>query len=434
MKRVHGLLCLAFWGWVLGPAAPHGSAQHPCPPGLAPEEVFFEEGLRDDFAQPGEETYRGPGFDRIPGPWADFDFLGANRRFGHTIRFLPAHVEGAVLRLRIQSRSSLSSNDTIGLELTGDASFFAWSGRIATLLGSPWNRIGEITTLRLDLSALPLPDGSTVDILPHLNRDHALDIYLQDDTTVDFITLEMDACTRDCNGDGVSDYVELRSFGGDCNGNGILDTCEEVSDCNGNGIPDSCELADGALTDCNGNGEPDSCELIYGTLTDCNCDGIADLCEPEADLDGNGRADLCENGPDEASDCNGNGIFDRCELIGDELADCNGNGILDRCEPGGVLMMVCPETTTRTVGAGCEVRIPLQPQVRGGCGEAVIAIEIEPSLTDIDGTPKLVFPPGVYTVSFTATDAGGNVATCSTLVVVEDVQPPVITPKEGEHD
>ncbi len=408
----------AFCVWVLVTPVRPALAQNPCPTDtIGPTQVSILEGIPDGCSQPGEKTWRSPSFDVIEGTWAIFDYPGSDRRFGHTIRNLPAHVLKAYVTLSIKSTSSLSSNDSIAFELTGSRPTFLWSGSIASLVPSDWNTPGEIATLRLDLAALPLPGGNICNVLDYINSDHALDVYLQDDTSVDYIGLDMAVCERDCDGNGVGDYSQIRSFGGDCNNNGMLDSCETFADCNGNNIPDSCEVD-------------------RGILQDCDCNGVADSCETSlSDLNGDGQSDYCHEGPGADDDCNGNGIFDRCELAADPSADCNGNGVPDTCEPGSGLTLLCEDRVEAVVDESCRVAVPLQPENRGGCGDVRLDFQVDPPIIGSDGAHTLdAFPPGVFTVTTTATDAAGNTARCSTLVVVEDRQPPVITEKGANRD
>jgi len=98
----------------------------------------------------------------------------------------------------------------------------------------------------------------------------------------------------DCNGNGVSDGVEIASGAPDCNGNGVLDVCDIAPggslDVDANGIPDECE------PDCNGNGVPDAYDIAQGTSPDCNANLVPDEC----DLAGGASQDLdCNLVPDE---------------------------------------------------------------------------------------------------------------------------------------
>ena len=85
--------------------------------------------------------------------------------------------------------SSLVSNDAIHLERTGiNDAFTSWGLGLTALFGQPWIG-GSDQTFILDLANLP-PDGQgDTNIIPFMNADQALDIYVQDDTGVDYITL-----------------------------------------------------------------------------------------------------------------------------------------------------------------------------------------------------------------------------------------------------
>lgn len=58
-----------------------------------------------------------------------------------------------------------------------------------------------------------------------------------------------DECERDCNANGVPDYLDIWPNGASF-------------DCNNNGVPDSCDIVSGLSRDCNGDNRPDECELI----------------------------------------------------------------------------------------------------------------------------------------------------------------------------
>jgi M6 family metalloprotease-like protein len=65
-----------------------------------------------------------------------------------------------------------------------------------------------------------------------------------------------------------------------------------LRDCNGNGVYDYLDIAAGTSTDCNSNGWPDECELANGWEQDYNTNGIPDSCEP--DCNANGMPDSVE--------------------------------------------------------------------------------------------------------------------------------------------
>lgn len=102
-----------------------------------------------------------------------------------------------------------------------------------------------------------------------------------------------------------------------------------ASDCNGNGVSDAVEIASGAALDCNGNGVPDSCDLASGVLQDRNQDGFPDDCLPAV-----------------ADDCNANGLSDAYEIsLG--IGDFDGNGRLDACEGSIAIKSVPLDRTVR---------------------------------------------------------------------------------------
>ncbi|GBE18461.1 thrombospondin type 3 repeat protein [archaeon BMS3Abin16] len=129
----------------------------------------------------------------------DFDVLGNDRVFGHTFTGLPPGIEAATLELHLRAgSSSLVSNDGISLELVGGTTPFAWSRRISQLpeAGGTWNS-NQDTVFILNLAALPNADGSFTNILPNINMDQALDVYIQDDTAVDYMVLTLWTCPVD---------------------------------------------------------------------------------------------------------------------------------------------------------------------------------------------------------------------------------------------
>lgn len=182
--------------------------------------VTITEGTPDQFAGQQEPTFQGEGILSLgSGPWAPFDFTKADRQFGHTMRNLPCNISGALLTLALKSNSNLSSNDTIGLGITGETPRFLWARKIKDLLGQPWNQAGATGTLNLNLAALPKANGGTVNILDLVNSSGALDIYIQDDTAVDYMTLNAQTCVnQDCNNNGIEDDCEANPITMRCPG------------------------------------------------------------------------------------------------------------------------------------------------------------------------------------------------------------------------
>jgi len=95
----------------------------------------------------------------------------------------------------LSGRPDIPSNDALSLELVGGTTPFGWARRISDLpeAGGTWV-IDQDAVFTLDLAALPLAGGGFTDILPNVNLDQALDVYIQDDTAVDYMILTVLAC------------------------------------------------------------------------------------------------------------------------------------------------------------------------------------------------------------------------------------------------
>jgi hypothetical protein len=166
-----------------------------CPPGATPQTFQVTAGTVDAFAAPSEPTSQSTLLTQLPYSFAPFDTLNPDRHFGHTITGLPCNTTAATLTLRLRVNHSLAYNDSIALQFKGGSSGFVWSH--------------AIRPLTLDLAALPLAAGGTTSLIDEIVAAGYLDIYLQDDTAVDYATLSGQHC-----------------LGQDCNRNGIDDTCE----------------------------------------------------------------------------------------------------------------------------------------------------------------------------------------------------------------
>lgn len=185
------------------------SAPADCPPGATPQTFQATAGTVDAFAAPSEPTSQSTLLAQLPYSFAAFDTLNADRHFGHSITGLPCNMTAATLTLRLRANHSLAYNDSIALQAKGGTAGFAWSHAIRPLVGGSWSTVGATATLTLDLAALPLAAGGTTSLIDEINAAGYLDIYLQDDTAVDYATISCQHC-----------------LGQDCNRNGIDDTCE----------------------------------------------------------------------------------------------------------------------------------------------------------------------------------------------------------------
>lgn len=145
---------------------------------------------------------------------ADFDqqpVLNAN--IAHTFSSLSTSgtIVGGVLRFRVRGSTSGSFTDGIVIAFADDANEtylnqiafkrnfgqFAGGGSVFTdvdegLLtpGVPWG-VGVEQNTELDLSALPLNGGGTINLLPQIQSNGFVDIAVGGDTAVDYFEIEL---------------------------------------------------------------------------------------------------------------------------------------------------------------------------------------------------------------------------------------------------
>ena len=89
---------------------------------------------------------------------------------------------------------------------------FRWSNGLAGLTAMTWNA-GDQKKLILDLGNLPPSIGSVTSVLGDM-ADGDLDVYLQDDTAVDYIILRYWRCCEkavpgNINLDGIVDWLDF---------------------------------------------------------------------------------------------------------------------------------------------------------------------------------------------------------------------------------
>jgi hypothetical protein len=126
-----------------------------------------------------------------------FDNAGPDTWFAHSFRNLPASIAGAKLRIRLRSSTGFPANDTIEVGFTEGGGAFPqpkWSRVIATLVGGAGWYEGRTEEFTFDLSALPLEGGGTTNLLYRLSQLRYLDVYVQDDTLVDYVALDLNVC------------------------------------------------------------------------------------------------------------------------------------------------------------------------------------------------------------------------------------------------
>jgi hypothetical protein len=129
-----------------------------------------------------------------------FDALAPDKWFAHTMPSMRTEkcvVTTAKLTMRIRAGHALSYNDGIAIRRDGHV---LWSSSIAQLMDDRIWTAGKTSLLSLDLSALPLGNGSTTTLLPAV-QNGALDIVLYDDTGIDYLTYMANLACGDEQGD-----------------------------------------------------------------------------------------------------------------------------------------------------------------------------------------------------------------------------------------
>lgn len=135
----------------------------------------------------------------------EFDDDGSDAAFGHSFTDLRptdllGEICGATLHVRLRPESFLANNDRIRLGFfeSSGAVGDRWGRSIGDLAGVEWRpATAGATTFRLDLESLDNGDGTTTDLLAAVKQRGFLDLYVQDDTAVDFAHLELQYCCPD---------------------------------------------------------------------------------------------------------------------------------------------------------------------------------------------------------------------------------------------
>ena len=178
-----------------------------------PERVLLA-GQPDEFAAGADVPAPDPSpalAQLVTGLPQPFDHPGANYHFGHTFRIRET---GCVtearlaIRLRPSRTQSLPDDDGLNVGFVSPQGVFsswaAWIGKGGNG-GTPnalqqvaWTASSPATTFTLDLGSLPASGGGTV--LALLDSKRVLDVYVQDDSSVDFVRLTYRVCPCDRNG------------------------------------------------------------------------------------------------------------------------------------------------------------------------------------------------------------------------------------------
>lgn len=139
----------------------------------------------------------------------DFDEYTKDTQTAHTFTGLPSSITGATLEMRVRASTQIGV-DTDGIILSFvDSSTTAWEDDIVfartfgatsglalvitdpdpgLLQSTPWSS-GNDFTFTLDLSAVPLADGGTLNLLSEIENHNFLDVNVFDETAVDYMRL-----------------------------------------------------------------------------------------------------------------------------------------------------------------------------------------------------------------------------------------------------
>jgi hypothetical protein len=136
----------------------------------------------------------------------DFDNPLSNRGFAHTFQ-LPrcGCIVGAKLEFRAKAHSDIPENDALTLGFSDQPTFPRWTAYFGTgntagfpmLTSGSWTASTPATDISLDLGALA-PSSGTTSLLSAMQTYRYLDVYVQDDTSIDYLRLTYTACNCDC--------------------------------------------------------------------------------------------------------------------------------------------------------------------------------------------------------------------------------------------
>jgi hypothetical protein len=192
------------WGWKTRSHFYHDDAVRirlpvsKCP-NSCPEQDYseFPAGINDNFTLPTEPAVPLGSFGVYVNNWQNaprqFDTNGCDMAFGHTFTGLPECIKSATLEICLRANCSLANNDTLHLEYLG-GSAFAWHIGIKNLPGfGQWNK-NDQNCITLDLNNLPPSGTSGTSVLGSMELSGKLDVFVQDDTAVDYMILRVWSC------------------------------------------------------------------------------------------------------------------------------------------------------------------------------------------------------------------------------------------------
>lgn len=210
----------------------------------------------------------------------DFDDPAFDRVVMHTfdISAFQPDIIGAELNFRAKPETGGSSNDGLTLRfetaIDAGAAFTNQGQTLQAISGATaWTdtfvaNCNDLYTVTANPTTLAqMNDQNTVG-----NVAGEIDIYVQDDTTIDFFELEL--TLSDVDGDGIQDSIDncteianAPPFDCDTDGDGFGNCCD--GDCNNDGFVDAQDFTDCWL--------PDFLTGVdSGVGSDMNCDGVVD--------------------------------------------------------------------------------------------------------------------------------------------------------------
>lgn len=181
---------------------------------LQANSILIEAGIEDDFALPTEPATPSNHLDGLlistGGRLRDFDAMGSDAYVAHTFDSLPQNILGATLSLTIKASSGLPSSDAIIISFAESNTVnildcVAWERKLGVYSGggtlfpdpdtgliktSEWV-FGDQATLMVDLAALPLRSGETINIISNINSYGFVDVIVSDDSAVDYMYLNL---------------------------------------------------------------------------------------------------------------------------------------------------------------------------------------------------------------------------------------------------
>lgn len=165
----------------------------------------YRAGRMDNFNPPTDPTLPSAAFlANVNGVYGNplrkhFDDPATDSFFLHSFTGLPTNIVRAELEVRMRPEAGGTGNDSIHFDFPPfNAPSFTWGQNMFALHpGGTWNAGQGAHTFVLDLGNLPAGSiGQPTDLLSRLNTHHALNIMIQDDTTVDYMKLRVWVCPQ----------------------------------------------------------------------------------------------------------------------------------------------------------------------------------------------------------------------------------------------